>query len=1019
MKNATLMKKYAVYALVFLLSLTRAYAQQASVSGKITDETGSALPGVTILLKGTSTGTNSDNEGNYSLPVPEAGSGVLVFSFVGYKSQEVTVGNRRSIDLKLALDAQALQDVVVVGYGEQRRSDITGAVASVTPKEMRDLPVARVDQALQGRSPGVLIQNNDASPNASVSIRIRGSNSITGSNDALVVINGFIGGDLNSINPNDIENVEVLKDASATAIYGSRGANGVILITTKRGTVGKTTVQLNSFVGTQTLRKKLDLLSAGDYADAVNANRTETGGKAVYSPSEVAGFKANGGTDWQDQIFRKALQQSHQVSVAGGSDKFSYFVSGNYINNEGIIKNTAFERYSLRSNIEARLNDKLKVGLNLFLSKSLDHPTALNGFAGGNGASPIFAARLWAPTLPVYDAAGLYTQPSGVVGPHTLYNPLAMAVEPIRDNRQDITEFNTFLDYTIIKGLSARVFVAGRQTTNENSSYLNTKGTAGVGDAQAGIYNDRFLSLQNTNQLTYQTTFATQHSLNVTAVFEQQYEQANGNGNGSRGFATNVYTYNNLGVATGGIPYSSRTTRNIQSFLGRVNYGYADRYLASFSARSDASSVFGANNKRAFFPSAALAWRINNEAFLSGVTAISNLKLRASYGLTGNQGIAPYGSLTQLNSAYPYAIDGTKLTPGVTLGTLGNPDLRWEKTAQLNVGVDLALFANRLQFTADVYQKRTSDLLLDVRIPAISGYETVRRNVGEVENKGVELSLGGQPVVGDFKWNTSANVAINRNKVLALDGTQTAGGTQEMTLGSPGLPNFGNTIFLTVGQPMGVLKGYIQNGTWGTAEADQATKYGTIPGAPKYVDQNNDGKIDDKDIAIMGNTFPKFTYGWNNTFAYKGLELNVLIQGVAGNKIYNLARVYTDRTSADADATSTRILDRWTPTNQNTDVPSFAGSLKSEQVQSSRWLEDGSYLRFKNITLGYNLSPNLLSAVKLSAARIYVSGVNLVTFTKYTGYDPEARTGVDTVGGIDLASYPAQKSYTVGLNVTF
>ena len=1013
MKNITLMKKYAVYTLVFLLSLTRAYAQQASISGKITDDNSAALPGVTVLLKGTTTGINSDTEGNYSLPVPEAGTGVLVFSFVGYKSQEVTIGNRRSINLKLTLDAQALQDVVVVGYGEQRRSDITGAVASVTPKEMRDLPVARVDQALQGRSPGVLIQNNDASPNASVSIRIRGSNSITGSNDALVVINGFIGGDLNSINPNDIENVEVLKDASATAIYGSRGANGVILITTKRGTVGKTTVQLNSFVGTQTLRKKLDLLNAGDYADVVNANRTETGGTAVYTPAQVAGFRANGGTDWQDQIFRKALQQSHQVSVAGGSDKFSYFVSGNYLNNEGIIKNTAFERYSLRSNIEARLNDKLKVGLNLFLSKSLDHPTALNGFAGGNGASPIFAARLWAPTLPVYDAAGLYTQPSGVVGPHTLYNPLAMAVEPIRDNRQDISEFNTFLDYTILKGLSARVFVAGRQTTNENSSYLNTKGTGNVGDAQAGIYNDRFVSLQNTNQLTYQTTFATQHSLNVTAVYEQQYEQANGNGNGSRGFATNVYTYNNLGVATGGIPYSGRTTRNIQSFLGRVNYGYADRYLASISARSDASSVFGTNNKRAFFPSAALAWRINNEAFLSGVTAISNLKLRASYGLTGNQGIAPYGSLTQLNSAYPYSINGTSLSPGVTLGTLGNPDLRWEKTAQLNVGIDVALFANRLQFTADVYQKRTSDLLLDVPLPAISGYATVRRNVGEVENRGVELSLGGQPVVGDFKWNTSANVAINRNKVLALDGTQ------EVSLGTPGLPNFGNTIFLTVGQPMGVLKGYIQNGTWGTAEADQATKYGTIPGAPKYVDQNNDGKIDDKDITIMGNTFPKFTYGWNNTFTYKRLELNVLIQGVAGNKIYNLARVYTDRTSADADATSTRILDRWTPTNQNTDVPSFAGSLKSEQVQSSRWLEDGSYLRFKNITLGYNLSPSLLSAVKLSAARLYVSGVNLITLTKYTGYDPEARTGVDTVGGIDLASYPAQKSYTVGLNVTF
>ncbi len=1020
MQNFLLRRKYVLYFLLFLCSVLKSYAQSTPISGRVTDESGAGLPGVTVLLKGTTTGTATGGDGSYSLSVPDAATGVLIFSFVGYKKQEVAINKRTSISIALNSDAAALSDVVVVGYGEQRKSDITGAIASVSPKELKDQPVARVDQALQGRSPGVVVQNNDASPNSSVSIRIRGSNSLTGTNDPLVVINGFIGGDLSSLNPNDIDNIEVLKDASATAIYGSRGANGVILVTTKRGVAGKTTVQVNSYVGIQQLRKKLDLLNASDYAATVNANRQDLGLAPVYTPAEVTAFQANGGTDWQNEIFRKAVQQSHQASIAGGSDKFSYFVSGNYIDNAGIIKNTSFQRYSLRSNLEARLNDRFKVGMNLFLSKSTDHPTALNGFAGGNGASPVFAARLWAPTLPVYNADGTYTQPSGKVGPHTLYNPLAMAVEPIRDNRQDITEFNTYLDYAIVKGLSARVTVAGRLTDDENSYYINNKGTAGVGDAQAGITNNRYLFLQNTNQLTYQKTIADLHNLSVTAVYEQQREDFNSSFVGSKGFNTDALSYNNLGYGNSyGVPYSGRTTKNVQSFLGRVNYGFADRYLVSLTGRYDGSSVFGENHKWGFFPSAALGWRVNNEAFLRDVAALTNLKLRASYGLTGNQGISPYQSLTLLSTTAVYPINGTTLSPGVTLGTLGNPDLRWEKTAQLDVGLDVALFANRLQFTADLYQKRTSDLLINVPLPLISGYTSVLRNVGEVENKGVELSLGGQPVVGKFKWNTNFNVAINRNKVLALAGTQTADGTQEITLGGPGLPNFGNTIFLTVGQPIGVLKGYIQNGTWGTGESALAQSYGAIPGSPKYVDQNGDGVIDDKDIVIMGNTFPKFNYGWNNTFTYGSFELNALIQGVSGNKIYNLARVYTDRSSADADATSTRILDRWTPTHQNTDVPSFAGSVQGEKLQSSRWLEDGSYVRLKNVTLSYNLPVSVLTAAKISAARLYVSGVNLVTLTKYTGYDPESRSGVDTYGGIDLASYPAQKSYTIGLNVTF
>jgi TonB-linked SusC/RagA family outer membrane protein len=996
-----------------LLSVSESVAQKLVVKGNVKDTDGHELPGVNVVVKGSSQGTTTDGSGSYSIRVDQLDA-ILVFSFVGYQPKEEKPGSRAVLNVVLSTDDKTLNEVVVVGYGTQRKSDITGSIGSVSAKELRSFPVARVDQALQGRSPGVVVQNNDASPNASVSIRIRGSNSINGSNDPLVVINGFIGGDLSSVNPNDIENIEVLKDASATAIYGSRGANGVLLITTKKGATGKPVVQINTFVGSQSLRKKLDLLPAGQYAESVNANRQEIGANPVYSAAEVAAFKAKGGTDWQDQIFRTAMQQSHQVSVSGGGQNVSYYLSGNFIDNNGIIKGTSFKRYSLRSNIESQLSDKLKAGINLFLSQSADHPTALNGFSGANGGSPVFAARLWAPTLSVYDSLGNYTLPSGKVGPHTLYNPLAMAVEPIRDNRQTTTEVNTYLNYTIIKGLTAQVMGAARLIDDEESYYINTKGTGGVGDAQAGITNRRRMLLQNTNQLTYQKSIGTAHNLSITAVYEQQREEYNDNFAGSKGFNTDALTYNNLGF--GNSPYypsSNRTTKTIQSVMGRINYAYNDRYLLSFTSRYDGASVFGQDHKWGFFPSAAAAWRISNEDFFKNVSQISNLKLRASYGLTGSQGVAPYTSLDQLNTYSAYPINGSTLSPGVTLGVQGNPDLRWEKTAQMDLGLDVGLLNNRIEFTVDLYRKKTSDLLLNVPLPLTSGYTSVLKNVGQVENKGIELSLGGTPIRGAFTWNSTANMAINRNKVLALSGGD------EITLGAPGLPNFGNTIFLTVGQPMGVLKGYSQNGTWGTAEADQAVKYGAIPGSPKYIDQNNDGVINDKDITSMGTTFPKFTYGWTNTFSYSNFDLNVFIQGVSGNQIYNLSRVYMDRTSSDADATSTRILDRWTPDHQNTNVPSFAGTNKSELLQSNRWLENGSYLRVKTITLGYNLPKAIANVAKIKAARLYVSGVNLITLTNYTGYDPEARTGVDTFGGIDLASYPAQKTYTVGLNVTF
>ncbi|WP_183114872.1 TonB-dependent receptor [Flagellimonas pelagia] len=982
--------------------------QDRSVTGTVLDENGDPLPGVLIYVEGTTTGATTDFDGKYTISV-NSDTDVLVFSYIGMKTVSKVVGSQNTIDLQMEVDAKALEEVVVIGYGSVKRSDVTGSVASVSVSDVKTQPAARIDEALQGRTSGLVIQNNSAAPDGTFTIRIRGSNSLTGSNDPLVVIDGFIGGNLSTVNPNDIQSIEVLKDASSTAIYGSRGANGVILVTTKAGATGKTVVQYNSYTNFQSINKKIDLLNAAEYAETVNANRSVLGLPLPFSEDQISSFRTNGGTDWQDVVFRNAIQQNHQVSISGGGEKGKYYLSGNLTDNEGIIVGSSFKRYSVRSNVESAIGSKFKVGVNMFMSRTENHP-AVTG--GNQDSSPVQAALIWAPTQPIYNEDGGYTRPSSSYGPPAVNNPLGIAVEPIRDNLGSRIELNSFLNMDIVKGLTARVLFGARFVDNENSTYLNTKPNGGLGLEEATIYNSRMAVYQLTNQLNYSTTFGEDHNLDITAVYEQQRENFNSSQAGSSGFLTDLLTYNNLGLgAAPQVPTSERTQKDIQSVVGRINYSYADKYLLTLNGRYDGASVFS-NDKWGFFPSAALAWRVNNEDFMSKVTAINNLKFRTSYGITGSQAIEPYSSLSQLNSNLPYPIDGTNLTPGVGLGIYGNPDLKWEKTAQFNVGVDVGLYNNRLTFTGDYYNKKTSDLLLNVPLPRISGYQNVLRNVGKVENQGFELNLGGVPFDGEFKWKTDINFSRNRNKVLELSGTD------EIVAGSTGFPNMGNTIFLIVGQPIGMLKGYIQDGIWGTDEADLAASFGSIPGAPRYVDQNNDGQINSDDIAVMGSTQPKFTYGWNNSFQYKNFDLNILLQGTEGNKVYNLTRVRSERTSSDADATDRRILSRWTPDNQNTNVPSFEGSNQYEKLQSSRWLEDGSYLRVKNVTLGYDLTDALKNTF-ISYARIYVGGVNLFTFTDYTGYDPEASTNVGTLGGIDMAPYPSQRTFTVGLNLTF
>ncbi|MDY7396310.1 TonB-dependent receptor [Aureibaculum sp. 2210JD6-5] len=993
--------------------------QDHTITGTVVDGAGEPLPGANVIEKGTTNGTTTDFDGKFSLTVSDPNA-ILIVSFVGFSAQEVGINGKESLIVKLE-ESNTLDEVVVVGYGKQKRSDVTGAVASISTKALKELPVARVDQALQGRIAGVDVQNNDAAPNGKTTIRIRGANSINGGNDPLVVIDGFVGGALNQVNPNDVKSIEVLKDASATAVYGSRGANGVVLITTKEGgtNISKPTVAYSSFLKVHNVAEKLSLMNAGQYAETVNAHRLATGGSEVFSASEIAGFKADGGTDWQDQIFKTGYSQNHQLSVSGANENVSYYVSGEIVDQKGIVLGSSYNRYALRPNLNIKVNEKLSVDVKAYLSKEIDNPTIQNSFGG----SSIYSAQVWAPVKSVYDADGNYTLPGGGYGPTINLNPVGQALEPVSDFFDNTTSINSSIIYKITDDLTLNIMGGYRLNDYERNSFNNAKVAQNYGEETAGIVNGRSMTLQNTNILTYQKTFAEKYDLTVTGVVEQQFEEFNNSSISVQGPLLNSGTFNNVGVASEFFPSSSsRGKRTLLSYVGRVNYGYDSKYLVTLTARSDGSSVFGKNNKRAFFPSVGLGWNVSNENFLKDNETLTNLKLRASWGQVGNQAIGPYGSLSRLNAgglaAFP--IDGLNTSTGVNIDSRApNPDLKWETTTQTNIGLEADFLNGRIQTTVEYYNKQTEDLLQVAGLPNTSARTSILRNIGKVENKGIEIYIGATPVQGDnFRWNTGVTYTKNRNKVVDL------GEVTELVVGGAGVPGFDNSIWLEEGQPLGLFRGYQYAGVWSTSEATEAATFSSggtpfFPGAPKFVDQNGDNIIDAKDIVNIGNAQADYSFGWTNSFSYKNFDLNVFIQGVQGKENFNVARLRVETTSNDSDATSTRILNRWSATNDNTDVPSFEGFNAFPIRNSSRWVEDASYIRVKNITLGYNLSNDATSKLGIDSAKIYFTGTNLFTFTDYTGYDPEASTGVDRFAGIDLASFPSQKIYTLGLDIKF
>ena len=1014
------MKKNITLLIAFLLTNFMAvYGQNIQVNGVVKDKQGGTIPGVSVKLKGTNTGTSTVTNGAFVISVPA--NGTLIFQSVGFSAKEEGVNNRQVINVTLESEDTDLNEIVVIGYGSVRKSDVTGSVSSISSKDIKATPAASLSQAIQGRAAGVRVSQSSNAPGGGMNIRIRGGNSIQGGNEPLYVIDGYPLYNENgpSINPNDIETMEILKDASATAIYGSRGANGVIIITTKRGKVGQNNIQFESYYGTQSLLKKVDLLNASQLATLINegisnVNQDNVGKPGfpralTYTDAQIAALGT--GTDWQKEIYNDAPTQNYQLTFSGGTDKSRYAVAGNYFDQKGIISNSGFNRGSVRLNLDQQVSEKFKLSTSLTVTNSKANAVATDG-DGGSGAGVVYGALMFSPTIPVFDAQGEYTM-NNRPGAILISNPLALANERTDMDMRTRLLGNVSGEYQIIDGLSFKTMFGSNMAYQKNNFYLPRTVYAGMANSgRADVSSSRYFEWLNENTLNYKKV-VDQHSFNVLVGYTFQnadFESVSASG---QNFASDILTYNDLGAAQQTNTSGSRSYDwSLRSYLGRINYDLGNKYLFTLSGRFDGSSRFGEDNKFSFFPSGSFAWRLSNEKFLSNVKTVSDLKIRASYGVTGNQEIGQYQSLGALSTVgYNF---GNVINIGYAPSRIANPNLRWETTSQVNLGVDIGLLKNRISLTADWYQKNTKDLLYSVSLPITSGYSTSLQNIGKVKNEGIEFSLNTVNLNGAFQWNTNFNISYNRNEILDLGevtGDIPSGGAS-------GHLQLVNSGILRVGQPIGVFYGLVTDGIFQNAAEVAASAQKTAkPGERRYKDVTGDGVINSSDRVILGHAQPDYSFGFTNNFSFKGFDLAVFIQGVQGNSILNLNKFELESLTGIHNQ-STAVLDRWTATNPSNTIPRANPAGAPYQV-TSRQVEDGSYIRLKNVQLGYNFSPNLLRKVKLSNAKIYISGQNLFTKTDYSGYDPEvSRFAQENLSqGTDYGSYPSSKMFLVGLNI--
>jgi TonB-dependent starch-binding outer membrane protein SusC len=1004
------------------------------VKGKVKDAEGNPLPGVYIILKGTERGTVTDIDGAFEFDVPDAES-VLVFSFIGMQQKEIRVGNSTEQVVTLENDSKTLDEIIVVGYGTQRKSDLTGAVEQIKGDDLKKTMISSLDQGLQGRASGVQVTQNDGQPGATATIRIRGGNSISAGNEPLYVIDGIpiyndnaaqsggatVGAETNalaSINPSDIESIEILKDASAKAIYGSRGANGVILVTTKRGKDGRNSIQFESYYGVQEVRKKLDLLNAFEYAnflnDATNAfNATAPANQQRILPfgqRSLDSLQSVPGTSWQDEVFRTAPTSNYQLSMNGGDKKSQYAVSFGYFNQEGIVLNSDFNRYSARINYDRELSSKLKLSTSLTTSL-VTSKKSITATDGANNAGVVLLAIDNSPVQPVYNADGT---PRDIDEFGSLFNnPVAQAIYTTNEVFTNRSLLNNSLEFKLNKNFTIKTSIGADLSFTKENFYAPRNTFRGFNVKGIGVIgNSDNTNILNENTLSYIKKFD-KHSINaVTGVTAQQFTR-NFTSASAQNFSNDILGHNALNSgAEFNRPVSNFTKSTLLSYLARVNYGFDNKYLLTLTTRVDGSSRFGIANRYATFPSASIAWKVLEEDFIKvDKKVLSDLKLRASYGSTGNQEIPLYQSLAALGNV-GYVL-GNNLQNGFSPARISNPDLKWETTSEYDLGIELGLFKDRITLNADYYNKFTKDLLLFADVAWNSGFTNALVNLGELKNSGYELTINTVNLDKKLRWTSNINYSANRNEVTSLGGQQSflAGGSSSHL-------KVNNTHIVKVGEPIGSFYGYIADGIFqSTEEIASSAQKTALPGDLKYKDLDGNGIINAVDQTIIGSAQPKFIGGFTNTFTYAGLELTVFLQGSYGNQVMNLNRLELEN---QATGKSGVLRDRWTPTNPSKSVPR-AVIPSPGFIASSRIVEDASFLRARNITLGYKFSNKALSKFQVKRARIYASAQNMFTWTKYSGYDPEvSRFGQNNLSqGVDYGGYPLAKTVNVGLSVGF
>ncbi len=981
-----------------------AFAQEKAVTGVIiSGEDNSTLPGVTVVLKNSTVGTTTDQDGKYRLSVTGENP-TLVFSAVGFVTQEVAIGNRSTVDVSMVVDLKTLNEVVVVGYGTQKKSQLTGAISSVSSKEISELPVTNARQALQGRAAGVDVNQAGSKPGSAPQIRIRGRRSFNASNDPLFVVDGIpLAGGIDDINPNDIASMEVLKDASSTAIYGSRGANGVVIITTKRGTPGKTTVSIDTYGGVNQELGRIDVMNGPEFAEFKRESRRAVGNyttdEALFEPVELESIKLGRSTDYPSALLRTGSIQSHQIAVSGGTEKTQFNISGNFFKDKGVVKNQDFTRYTFRVNLDHKINDKLRVGTSTL---------AVHGVRNGENFNPLGGALQENPLGKPFDDEGniifLPTQDGLRTNPYSEIVPGA-----ILDERKNYRIFNSIYgEWTILEGLKYRFNFGPDFSIDRYGRFFGSQTNARRGAPASGSIGNQFsFNYTVENIVTYSKQFNQTHNLNVTLLQSYQKDNYENSGINVTGIPAATQQFYNLGSASM-INSVGSTIREwaLLSYMARVNYDFKEKYLLTATMRADGSSRFGANNKFGYFPSVALGWNISSESFMQNVRWLDMAKLRLSYGSTGNQAIDPYQTQPLL-SRTSYAWDNTAAF-GYRPGSIGNPNLRWESSATANAGLDFSFFNGRISGAFEYYVTTTTDLLAPQPLPNSTGFGGFTTNIGKTQNTGLELSLSTVNIdKGGFRWNTDLMFTRNREEILELAN----GKVDDVAAGR------------FIGQPLSVIFDYKKLGIWQSNEVDEATRYQSKVGEIKVQDLNNDGIINGDDRQILGSAVPNFVAGITNRFEYKGFDLSFFIYARAGQLI--VSSFHNDRNQL-AGRYNNLDVDYWTPDNPTNEFPRPNVNQEFPRYQSSALYFDGSFIKVRNINFGYNVPSSWAAKLGMTSLRLYTSIQQPFILseyrTKYKGIDPEVEldNGPSNQNrGISSDLSPATTIYTFGINARF